>query len=187
MSVDNELHWYAARTRNDHEMKIKSRLTELGVDHFIPTQQVDRVKGGKKVKVDIPIVRNLIFIHATKAQALSLANGYGLPIYYIIDHMTHSIMVVPTKEMDDFKTVWDLSPGAVCLSDEPLVVGGRVRVARGDFMGIEGNVISLPNKTYVVVSIGAQVSNLKLTSEHTLGALMVAKVKLPKSYLVPVK
>lgn len=186
MATLNELHWYVARSRNDHEMKIRSRLMEIGVEHFIPTQVVVRTKNGKKVKVEVPVVRNLIFIRATKADALSLPNGYGLNLWYMTDPVKRSLLEIPTKQMDDFKLVWDLDPDALSISEEPILVGGRVRVMKGHFAGVEGNVVSLPNKTYVVVSIGASPSRLTATSPHQIDALLVAKVKIPKSYLIPV-
>ncbi|MCQ2147772.1 MAG: UpxY family transcription antiterminator [Bacteroidales bacterium] len=186
MSDSAEMHWYVARSRNDHEMKIRSRLMEIGVENFIPTQVVVRTKNGKKVKVEVPVVRNLIFIHATKEVALSLPNGYGLNLWYMIDPVKHTLLEIPTKQMDDFKLVWDLDPEALCISEEPIVVGGRVRVMKGNFAGVEGNVVSMPNKTYVVVSIGASPSRLSATSPHQIDALLVAKVKIPKSYLIPV-
>lgn len=70
--------------------------------------------------------------------------------------------------MDDFIRVMDLDPDALCEDDVQFIPGGRVRVIKGDLAGVEGEVLSLPNRTYVFVSIG-----------H----LLRAKVQIPKSYL----
>ena len=45
-----------------------------------------------------------------------------------------------------------------------------MQVVKGEFAGVEGELLSLPTRTYVVVQIG--------------GGLLAAKVRIPKSYLV---
>lgn len=51
-------------------------------------------------------------------------------------------------------------------------IGDKVKVVKGDFSGIEGEVATEANKTYVVIRIKG---------------VLVASVKVPKSYLKFIK
>lgn len=165
---EQQLRWFAARTKKDQELSLRSSLEKLGVEHFIPTQFVIRQWKDRKRRIEVPLIRNLIFVRATKERACSLANDDGLHLYYIKDLQTRSMLVVPDKQMDDFMFVLNLSPESLYLDDSAFTIGARVQVVKGDFCGIEGELISLPNRTYVVIRI--------------LDVLAV-KVKVPKSYL----
>lgn len=88
------------------------------------------------------------------------------------DLFSHSMLVVPNKQMEDFMFVMDLNPDGVSFDNEPLVVGHKVKVVKGDFCGIEGEVATEANKTYVVIRIKG---------------ILSASVKVPKSYLKIIK
>ena len=70
--------------------------------------------------------------------------------------------------MEDFMFVMDLNPDGVCFDIEPLTVGRKVKVIKGELSGVEGEVATESNRTYVVIRITG---------------VLVASVKVPKSYL----
>ena len=51
---------------------------------------------------------------------------------------------------------------------EPFAIGNKVKVVKGDFSGIEGEIATEANKIYVVIRIKG---------------VLIASVKVPKSYL----
>lgn len=167
-----KLCWFAARTRNGQELSVRKTLSELRIEHFIPTKEEDREYKGKRIARETALIPCLVFLRATKADACALANGRGVPVWYVIDRSTRSMLVVPDKQMEDFRRVLDVSPEALCSTDTVFTPGDRVEVVRGGLKGIEGDIIQETNRTYVVVS---------------LGNLLCAKVKIPKSYLKLVK
>ncbi len=144
---------------------------QFGVECFIPTKEEFRLRRGHRVKAEAPLIPNLVFLRATKADACALANGHGLPLHYIIDRATRSMMVVPDKQMDDFIRVVSSQPESFCLEEVPLVPGTRVRVVEGELCGIEGEILSLPTQTYVLVSIGR---------------LLCARVRMPREAVEPI-
>ena len=139
--------WYAARTRFGQELKIRDRLVREGVEHFIPTVSAD---GPRKEKAAI---NNLVFLKATKAEALELANTGVIPVKYIIDCATRTLLVVPDKQMEDFRRVLDQSLEEGGMMDKPLSLGDRVKVVKGPLKGVEGHVIEFNGRYYVVVSL----------------------------------
>ena len=143
--------WYVARTRCGAELSVASRLEGLGVEHFVPTERRRRTRGN--ATYDKPVIPCLVFLRATKARACSLANEDGLPVRYLVDPATRSLLVVPDKQLEDFRRVLDLSTEEGGLMDSPLELGDRVRVIKGALAGVEGYVLELRGRTYVVVRL----------------------------------
>ncbi len=153
VSNSSQTRWYAAKTRNNSEKKVKSLLEKLNVEHFLPLRKTLSERNGKKVHVVKPLVSNLVFIHTDFKTALSLVNDSRLPMSYMIDHVTKSLLVVPDKQMQDFMFLLDFSEEAVQVSNENLRRGDRVRVIKGEFAGIEGELVRIKGHKRVVVRL----------------------------------
>ena len=160
--------WFAARVRSGHELVMRARLTELGVRNYIPSREVTRVRGHKRCKVEAPVIPNLIFIFCEKPKAFALANGYGLPIKYLIDHSTRTLLEVPTKQLEDFIRVREEDPSTLCPPDQVFQPGQKVRVIAGNLAGVEGEVEMLPNRTFLVISVCG---------------LLRARIQIPRAYV----
>ena len=163
-----ERHWFAARVRSGHELKMRTRLGDLGIRNYIPSREVTRVRGHKRCKVEAPVIPNLIFLYCTKPQALALANGYGLPLKYLIDHATRTLLEVPTKQLEDFIRVMEEDPATLCPPDQAFEPGQKVRVVAGNLAGVEGEVEMLPNRTFLVISVCG---------------LLRARIQIPRAYV----
>ena len=144
-------YWYVARTRHGAELGVRNRLSALGVENFVPTR-TRRASRGNAV-VEEPLLSSLVFLHATKSDALDLVHFRGIKADYLFDCATRRLMIVPDKQMEDFRRVLDLSLEEGGLVDQPLEIGERVRVVRGALSGVEGRVLELQGKTYVVVGL----------------------------------
>lgn len=172
--IENQKYWFAARTRDKQEFAVRKSLDKLKVevnldiDYYLPTRSVISQLKYRRKRSEVPVIRNLIFIHATKQIACDISNVYGVQLFYMKDLFIHSMLVVPTKQMEDFMFVMDLNPDGVSFDNEPLAIGNKVKVIKGDFSGIEGEVATEANKTYVV---------LRITG------VLIASIKVPKSYL----
>ena len=161
--------WFAAKTKFSAEKKIKQFLERLGIEHYIPFRTVKKEKGGKQVKVEKPVIPNLIFIHSDYNTCLSLVNEYKLSMNYLLNLETRQLLVVPDKQMQDFMFLLDFSEDAVQVLNENLRQGDRVRVIKGEFAGIEGELIRIKGHKRVVVRLE--------------GAFSLATTYIPGSYL----
>lgn len=172
--VDNHKIWFAARTRDKQEFAVRKSLEKLkseehlDIDCYLPTQIVFTQLKYRRKRSEVPVIRNVIFIHATKQTACDISNNFGVPLFYMKDLFTRAMLVVPDKQMEDFMFVMDLNPDGVSFDNELLTVGHKVKVVKGDFRGIEGEVATDANKTYVVIRIKD---------------ILSASIKVPKSYL----
>ena len=160
--------WYVARTRDKQELSVRHKIEALQVECYLPTRREVRQLKYRKKEVEVPLIRNMIFVHATKQAAIDLHNKYSLPIFYISDLSKPGMLVVPDKQMDDFIKVMDLAPDSVSFDAEELQVGQKVQVVKGELSGVEGDVATASHSTYVVIRIRG---------------VFAASIKIPKSYL----
>lgn len=160
--------WFAARTRCGAELGVRDRLDRLGTEHFLPVELLRRTRS--RTTYEHPLIPGLIFLRTTKKQACALTNEMSLPVRYLIDPATHSLLVVPDKQLDDFRRVLDLSVGEECLMDQTLALGDFVQVVKGPLRGVEGRVLEFHGAVYVVVEL--------------LG--WYARASVPRSWLVKI-
>lgn len=134
-------------------MKVKEMLEKQEVEIFLPLRKRVTERNGKKVIVISPLALNLVFIRTDYKTALSLVNDYSIPMNYMIDSITNSLMVVPDKQMEDFMFLLTFPDDSVLLSNEKLRRGDRVRVVQGEFAGIEGELVRIKGHKRVVVRL----------------------------------
>lgn len=143
-------------------------LRKFGIECYIPTRSVIRELRNRRLQVEVPVIRNLIFVHTTKSEACAASNDYGIPLYYIRDLDTRSMLVVPDKQMEDFIRVMRLMRQEVAIGECPLAVGRKVMVVKGDLCGVEGELVSVGNRTHVLIRVPQ---------------ILTATVRIPRSYL----
>lgn len=66
------------------------------------------------------------------------------------DLSTHSMLVVPDKQMQDFMFVMDLNPDGVSFDNEPLTIGKKVTVVKGNSVVLK---VRLPQKPIKLMSL----------------------------------
>lgn len=154
---DNELHWYVANTCRQ-EKKIKQRLDSMGIENFIPFQQIARKIHGVDRLIEVPVIPNLVFIHTTLKISMALIQEYAFDMRYLRDRETGNFLIVPDKQMNDFMFLLDFSKEMVEVVNENLKKGDKVRVIKGDFAGIEGELIRVKGHKRVVVRLEGVVS-----------------------------
>ena len=154
---DSELHWYVANTCRQ-EKKIKQRLDSMGIENFIPFQQIARKIHGVDKLIEVPVIPNLVFIHTTFKSCMSLIQEYAFDMCYLRDRETGNFLIVPDKQMNDFMFLLDFSKEMVEVVNENLKKGDKVRVIKGDFAGIEGELIRVKGHKRVVVRLEGVVS-----------------------------
>jgi transcription antitermination factor NusG len=149
----NVVHWFAGRVKYRTEKKIKDFLEEKGIEHFIPFDKVYRKRNGKKIHKEKPVISCLIFVNTDYPTALSIPNESGFSVSYIYNHDTKQIQIIPDKQMQDFMFLLNFSESVLKISNTNLRKGDRVRVIKGDFAGIEGELIRVKGHKRVVVRL----------------------------------
>lgn len=156
ISNRDSVKWWALRVAYNQGLRAKHELRGLGIENFLPMTSKTILRGQRKVKVQIPAIQNLIFIHSTFNRLEEYHNLTQLPVRYIMDRATDSPLCVPDNQMDSFIAVAGHPEEQViylAAEAKSLKKGDLVRVTGGLFRGAEGYFIRLKGDRRVVVNI----------------------------------
>lgn len=140
MEEQETVHWYAMRATYRRELEAVRLLEEKSLNCFVPMQYKYHVKKGKRVRELVPVVRNLIFVHAAPS-VLKQVKASVPYLQYITDTRSREKIVVPDDQMRRFIAVAGTYSDHLLYfhPDElNLAKGTKVRVTGGDFEGQEG-------------------------------------------------
>lgn len=132
--------WHAMRATYRRENAAVQLLESEGMGCFVPMQYKEVVRRGRKTRELVPVVRNLIFVHAVPAHIQQLKSTVTY-LQYITDSRTHGKIIVPDEQMRRFIAVagtYDDQLLYFAPEELNLAKGTRVRVTGGEFEGQEG-------------------------------------------------
>lgn len=144
--------WYALHTRPRHEKMVVQRLTERGVQTFLPMLTEVHRWSDRKKSVQLPLFDCYVFARFAPSRAERLrvlrvdgvlglvgSHGEGTPI--------------PDDQIEAVRT---LVAGEMQWSSHPfLKLGERVRIRSGALNGVEGILVSRNGDQTLVISIDA--------------------------------
>lgn len=132
--------WYAMRATYRRESDAIRLLEKEKLGCFVPMQRKISVKKGKKVCVLVPVIRNLIFVHACPSEVKRVKSKVTY-LQYITDTRSGQKIVIPDNQMQRFIAVAGTYNDHLLYfqpDDLNLSKGTKVRVTGGDFEGQEG-------------------------------------------------
>lgn len=139
-SQEPSAQWYAMRATYRRELDAMSRLKSASLGCFIPMQYHFRLRHGRRVKELVPVVRNLLFVHARPAELRRVKEEIPY-LQYITDTRSHEKIIVPDAQMRHFIAAAGTYNDQLLYfrpEEVNLAKGTRVRVTGGDFAGREG-------------------------------------------------
>ena len=145
------VHWYAARVKYQTEKKIKTFLEENQIEHYIPFKKVIVERCGKKIQREKPEIPCFVFVRTTYQEALAIASICTYSLSYIRNLSAKKVLVIPDKQMQDFMFLLDLSEDSFRIENANLKKGDRVRVIKGEYAGIEGELLRIKGHKRVVI------------------------------------
>lgn len=147
--------WYVAIVHTNCEKKVKDYLEKMDIEAFVPVQTYVRMVGKRKKEVERVVIRSRVFVHCHPDKDSRTAVKKVLFVKNFVTYPgTYQDAVIPDRQMKQFKYMLGCSDAQIIMSDN-IQTGQRVRVARGYFKDIEGNICKIPNKkgTYVGVNM----------------------------------
>lgn len=143
--------WYVLRAIFGKELEIKKKLDREGIENFIPMRYKIKASRGKKERLLVPVIHDLIFVHATK----SFLENFKAKSEYILYFMTEKvddrrkIIVVPDSQMVEFiRIARQVEEDILYFKPEEIRLekGDKVRVHGGKFDGVEGVLLKVKGK-----------------------------------------
>ena len=149
--------WFVLKTIFSSEMKIKELLDKKQIDSFIPMCYKIKLVKGKKQKVLVPAINDLIFVHAAKKEIedfkAEILTIYKYKAYFLTrkEGLKRKIETIPEKQMREFIQVashYDDDIKFFSPEEIELKKGTKVRVIGGVFDGVEGILLRVKGKTH---------------------------------------
>jgi transcriptional antiterminator RfaH len=157
--------WYAVYTNPRAEKQVFSRLTETGVETFLPLHKTFRIWSDRKKLVEKPLISSYIFVRVIPADFPKVYKTNGVVKFVTFEGQPASI---PQKQIDNLRLLIN-SNAEIEVSSERFEKGDNVEVINGSLIGLTGELIKIGSKNRVIVRIDKLDQNLIL--------------KIPKAFL----
>jgi transcription antitermination factor NusG len=149
--ANDEVQWFVMSAYKN-ERKAEERLSgKGGLEHFIPKRYVVRVYHGVKSKRLVPVIPNLIFVHASRSQITEFKKLHNFVRFVMWGkHTELDYLTVPDLQMDNFIRIASQHQDESTIFYKPEEIdirqGTRVRIHGGQFDGVEGLFVKVKGK-----------------------------------------
>lgn len=145
--------WRVFYTFPRAEKKCETRLSDRGIDVFLPTHTVIRQWSDRKKKVVEPLFRNYIFAHVDERDRLRVLQTDGIVRCVAFQGKPAS---VHAEEIEQIKLAIQHGGEFAVVDYVPRPdVGAKVVVTEGPLRGLRGEVREHRGQTHVLVAIAA--------------------------------
>ena len=146
---DRQPHWFVMRDlkRANAKMPAYRQFMEANIEVFTPMHTILKTVKGRQRKVQEPFIRDLLFVHDTRAAIDPIVEvtptlqyryergkGYKVPMVVRDADMNRFIMAVTTAKSTKFFTPGELSPA---------MIGKSVRITGGTLEGYTGKLLKI--------------------------------------------
>lgn len=142
--------WFVMRAYKN-EKKAEEKLGgKDGLEYFIPKCYAVRVYHGVKSKRLVPVIPNLVFVHASRVQITDFKKQYNFLQFVMWEKSTGSeYIVVPDEQMESFiklSSQYEENISYYKPDEINLEKGTRVRIHGGKFEGVKGLFMQVQGK-----------------------------------------
>ena len=96
--------WFAMRATYRRELEAMHLLEKANLGCFIPMQYKISIRRGRKVRALVPVIRNLVFVHARPSEVQRFKSQITY-LQYITDTRSGQKIVIPDHDMQRFIAV----------------------------------------------------------------------------------
>jgi transcription antitermination factor NusG len=151
MGQDSQ-NWYALHTRSRHERLVAQRLTEQGVEAFLPITTEEHRWSDRKKTVQLPLFSCYVFARfvaksSDRLQVLRIGGVLGLVGSQGVGTPIPDEQVDAVRILVEGAAPWDPYPF--------LKIGQRVRIRGGALEGMEGILVSRNGNQTLVITVDA--------------------------------
>jgi transcriptional antiterminator RfaH len=154
----NDEKWYAIYTRPRAEKQVYQRLSESGVETYLPMQKTIRQWSDRKKVVEKPLLSSYIFVKTNPKYFPVVYKTNGVVKFVSFEGQPVSI---PQKQIDNLRLLIN-SNADIEVTSENFAKGDNVEVVSGSLVGLTGELIKIGSRNRFVVRIDRLDQNLIL-------------------------
>ena len=147
-----KLHWCALYVASRAEKKVHERLQKAGYTTYLPMLTTVRQWSDRKKKVTSPLISSYVFAKIT-AKELAIVRQEPGVAGVLMEFGKPA--VIHDFEIENLKILLKETEAVEFVSGEQLPKGTPVRVVKGGFSGIVGELIQYQGSTKIVIRIDA--------------------------------
>lgn len=144
--------WLAVYVKMHHEKRVRDRLTELGIENFLPIQTEVRQWSDRKKRVERVLIPMMIFVRVDMVEQHTVITQPSV-LRYLVLRGEHSPTEIPKEQMDRFRFMLDCSDSPVSFNTNTLKPGETVRVIKGPLAGLEGELVTVNGRSNIAIRI----------------------------------
>ncbi len=168
-------YWYVAITYRKERM-IKEELDKMNIKNFVPFREIMVERNGKKIKLTKLVIPGYVFIYTDRHNSIELTQKLNFSMRYLKEPHTYKPVTVPEKQMQDFMYLLTYPEEQTELVSCKLKRGDKVRIIKGDFAGIEGELIRMRGHKRVVVRL----ENVAALATTYIPASFLERIETPE-------
>ena len=138
--------WFVLRFLYRDQPAVRARFREERIETFSPMRPVVRVRNGRKITVQEPVIWDLLFVRSTREVLDPIVASYDNFQYrYKTGGGYCEPLVVPDRQMNDFVRAVEASEHPLYFTPQELNLekGVRVRLLGGVMDGYEGRLLKV--------------------------------------------
>ncbi len=161
--VKPEKGWYAIYTHSRAEKRVSDRLTENGIETFLPLQKTLRQWSDRKKLVEKPLISSYVFVKVLPKDFFTVRTTDGVVKFIMLQGKP---VVIPEIQITNLRILCG-SDADVTVSSDVYAKGDTVEVIYGSLTGLRGELIRVGRKHKVVIRIIQPGMNLTVDIKTT--------------------
>jgi transcription antitermination factor NusG len=141
--------WYAVYTSSRAEKRVNDRLSEAGIETFLPLQKTLRQWSDRKKLIEKPLISSYVFVKVIPKEFFSVKKTEGVVKFIMIQNIP---VPIPEIQINNLRILCG-SDADVEISSDVYAKGDMVEVVVGSLMGLKGELIRVGKKRKVVIRI----------------------------------
>ena len=141
--------WYAVYTNSRAEKRVSDRISELGIETFLPLQKTLRQWSDRKKVVEKPLISSYVFVKIIPRDYFTVRKIDGVVKFIMIQGKP---VPIPEVQITNLRILCG-SDAEVELSADVYEKGDQVVVTVGSLTGLRGELIRVGRRHKVVIRI----------------------------------
>jgi len=141
--------WYVIYTRPNAEKKFAARLTERGIESYLPLSAEVKIWSDRKKTIHEPLFKSYVFARCTIEQLHIVKTVFGFSNFISFGGYPTTIK---DRQIEIIKSILRLYADAKSISTR-FVMGDEVTIISGPLKGLKGVLASISGKKKVAIKL----------------------------------
>lgn len=160
-----EARWFAVYTQYKREKLVRDRLSDKGVECYLPVRKVIRQWSKKRRTMELPLISCYIFVKITTAEYVPV-----LETEYVLKFVKfkRDLIAIPEKEIELIRSILQENIDFDIVPTERLQAGDTVEITGGNLAGARGQMVEVDGKNTVLITLEHLQHTFRLSIDRKL-------------------